>query len=121
MTTIRLVGLALALASAFGAAQAQDGLSRDQVRAETHAAQLAGEIPHGDLDATARHPQGDVLPAADGVSTLTRAQVRAETLQAIRDGDIPMSETGMTPAQQFPQRYAAARVRDGEPRYAMAN
>jgi hypothetical protein len=121
MTTVRLLGLTLALAGAFGAAQAQDGLSRGQVVAETRAAQLAGEIAHGDLDATASHPQGDVHPATDGASKLTRAQVRAETLQAIRDGDIPMSETGVTPAQQFPQRYAAARVRDGEPRYATAN
>ena len=121
MTTARLLGLTLALASAFGAAHAQDGLSRDQVVADTHAARLAGEISHGDLDATARRPQGDVHPATDGTSTLTRAQVRAETLQAIRDGDIPMSETGVTPAQQFPQQYAAARVRDGEPRYAKAN
>lgn len=119
MNTARLLGLTFVLAGAIGGAHAQDRLTRQQVDANTHAALIAGDLPHGDLDVSANHPRGDIHPAEGAASTLTRAQVRAETLQAIRDGDIPRSETGLTPAQQFPQHYAAARVRDGECRYAM--
>jgi hypothetical protein len=118
MNTARILGLSLVLAGAVSAASAQDALTRDQVRAETHAAQIAGDIPHGDLDVSARNPAGDVHPAAGATAMLTRAQVRAETLQAIRDGDIQQGDTGQTLAQLYPQRYAAIRVRDGETRYA---
>jgi len=85
MNRARLIGLSLLLAGAFGAAQAQDGLPGGPAHPETR----------------------------DQDSGLTRAQVRAETLRAIRDGDIPRSETGVTPAEQFPQVYAAVRQRDG--------
>jgi hypothetical protein len=118
MNAARLLALSFVLAGSAGAAFAQEAPTRAQVRAETHAAQLAGEMPHGDLDLSSRIDPARYPHAAQPVG-LTRAQVRAETLQAIRDVDIQAAETGRTLAQMYPQRYAAVRVRDGETAYAM--
>ena len=68
MTKHRLVALSLAALTAFGAsavmAQEEDApLTRAQVLAELHAAQAAGEVPHGDLDISAHNGGADDSPA----------------------------------------------------------
>ena len=97
MKTRRLLALSLILAGAFGAAHADDGPTRDQVRAETLAAARAGQIPHGDLDQRA-------APAAAGTPE-TRAQVRAELAQAIAAGSLEVDEIGRTQRELEPGRY----------------
>jgi hypothetical protein len=106
MNTPRLLGFTFALASLVaGTAHAQDGLTRGQVAAETHAAQRAGAIPHGDLDVSSLSPSGDTHPAQSTPITLTRAQVKAELVAAIAAGQVPTGETGQTPADVNPSRY----------------
>jgi hypothetical protein len=69
MTNRHLLTLSLALLAAFGAsaamAQEEEGtpLTRAQVLAELHAAQAAGEVPHGDLDISAHNGGADDSPA----------------------------------------------------------
>ena len=68
MTQHRLLTLSLAAltACAASAAMAQEDappLTRAQVIAELHAAQAAGEVPHGDLDISARNGGADDSPA----------------------------------------------------------
>jgi Domain of unknown function (DUF4148) len=68
MTNRRLLNLSFAALAAFGAsaAMAQDEgppLTRAQVLAELHAAQAAGEVPHGDLDISAHNGGADDSPA----------------------------------------------------------
>ncbi len=109
MNSSRILGLTFALASLVaGAAHAQGGLTRAQVVAETQAAQKAGAIPHGDLDFSSLAPSGDIHPAQSAASTLTRAQVKAEYLAAVAAGELPVGETGQTPADVNPSRYAHA-------------
>lgn len=110
MNKTKILGLALAMASFTGAALAQDGLTRDQVVAETRAAQKAGAIPHGDLDNSSLNPSGDIHPAQSAVSTLTRAQVKAELAQAVAAGAVAFGETGLTAAEVNPSRYPTASV-----------
>ena len=50
--------------------------------------------------------------AARAQNAPTREQVHRELAIAERNGDIPFGETGVTPAQLNPSRYAAARERD---------
>jgi hypothetical protein len=64
MDRTQSLGLSLLLATVVSGAWAEDSLTRTDVIAETHAAQLAGNIPHGDLDITAAkgpdvHPPWD--------------------------------------------------------------
>jgi hypothetical protein len=109
MNTTRIFGLTFAIASLFaGVANAQDGLTRAQVAAETRAAQKAGAIPHGDLDVSSLNPSGDIHPAEHAASTLTRAQVKAEYAQAVADGSLEVGDTGQTAAQINPSRYPHA-------------
>ena len=68
MTNRHLLTLSLALLAAFGASAAmaqEEGtpLTRAQVLAELHAAQAAGEVPHGDLDISAHNGGADDSPA----------------------------------------------------------
>ena len=100
MKNQRLLALSLILAGAFGAAHADAGLTREQVRAETLAAARAGQIPHGDLDQR-------VEPAAAGAPQ-TRAQVRAELAQAIASGALEVDELGRTQREIEPGRYPKA-------------
>jgi hypothetical protein len=54
------------------------GLSRDQVRAELAQAQVADELPNGEVG----------IKVAVGESSKTRAQVREETLRAQASGSM---------------------------------
>ncbi len=68
MTNRQLLNLSLAVLAAFGAsaAMAQEEeapMTRAQVIAELHAAQAAGEVPHGDLDISAHNGGADDSPA----------------------------------------------------------
>ena len=105
MTTARILALTFVLASAVGAASAQTMPQCDQALADTHAAQLAGDIPHGDLDISAHNPGGDIHPAAGASVTLTRAQVKAELAAAITAGVVQVGEEGRTLAELEPARY----------------
>ena len=82
MSNQRLLAMSLAVLSALGAtaARAQDDvpLTRAQVIAELRAAQAAGEVPHGDLDISARNGGPDDSPARTVASTDTRAHVKAD-------------------------------------------
>ena len=112
MCIVRHLSISLALASAVTGALADEGLTRAQVRAETLAAQRAGEIPQGDLDIKPAVARPDLYPTKAPVVGETRAQVRRELAQAKRLGDIQQGEEGRTLAELFPQRYAAARIAD---------
>ena len=100
MNKQRLLTLSLILAGAFGAAHA-DGLTREQVRAETLAAARAGQIPHGDLDQRAAEPAAAGTP-------MSVAQVRAELAQAVAAGSLEVGETGRTQREIEPGRYPQA-------------
>ena len=83
MSNQRLLAMSLAVLSALGAtaARAQDDappLTRAQVVAELRAAQAAGEVPHGDLDISARNGGPDDSPARAVASIDTRARVKAD-------------------------------------------
>jgi len=125
----RLLALSFALFSALGATAAQaqdsDSLTRAQVVTELRAAQATGDVPHGDLDISARNggPDDNAARVVASARTpargdpqslagagLTRAQVIAELHAAERLGEMPFGDTGRTMAEQFPQLYAAARA-----------
>ena len=80
----RLFAIATVLAAAAAAAPAAlaqtDGapVSREQVKQETRAANMAGQIPTGELTA----------PVAPMLSTKTREERKAETLAASRRGEL---------------------------------
>ena len=82
MTHKRLLTLSLAAFAALSAnaamAQEDAPLTRAQVIAELHAAQAAGEVPHGDLDISARNGGPDDSPARAVASADTRAHVKAD-------------------------------------------
>jgi hypothetical protein len=107
MDRTQSLGLSLLLATVVSGAWAEDSLTRTDVIAETHAAQLAGNIPHGDLDITAAKGP-DVHPAMGSNSIATRAQVKAELAQAIVAGDMTIGDEGRTLAEITPARYPAA-------------
>jgi len=81
MTNQRLLSLSLAACAAFfaSAAMAQEDapLTRAQVIAELHAAQAAGEVPHGNLDISARNGGPDDSPARPPLSAPNHAKVAA--------------------------------------------
>ena len=126
--SLSLILLATATAASVAGAQevstTQDvPLTREQVLAELHAAQAAGLVPHGDLDITAHNGGPDDAPARTAISTATRAQVKAELLQAIKTGSITVGDDSRTLAEEFPERYAAARAeetREQQARHATA-
>ena len=62
-------------------AQEDAPLTRAQVIAELHAAQAAGEVPHGDLDISARNGGADDSPARPPLSTVKHAKVAADLHQ----------------------------------------
>jgi hypothetical protein len=107
-TTITIAALALAL-SASAAAVAQDGLSREQVRAEVLAARAAGTLSSGGegYQATTFTP-----------SVRTRAAVKAELAAARAAGTIaegeaypgPLPAAEGTPRAAVRAELAAARV-----------
>jgi hypothetical protein len=109
MSNRRLLTLSLAVVSAFGgtAAHAQEGapLTRAQVIAELRAALAAGEVPHGDLDISARNGGPDDSPARMAASTDTRAHVAADLRQAEKAGDVRVGDSSRTLAEIDPARY----------------
>ncbi len=77
MANRHLLNLSLAALAVFGAsaAMAQDDgppLTREQVLAELHAAQAAGEVPHGDLDISAHNGGADDSPARPPLRVVPR-------------------------------------------------
>ena len=108
MKAIHLLASTLLLATAASGAWADDApLTRDQVKAELHAAQLAGEIPSGDLDITRAQLLAGRSPTQLAVvSTLTREQVKDELRQAEAAGDVEVGDTGRTAAEIDPGRYS---------------
>jgi len=85
MTNRRLLSLSLAACAAFcaSAAMAQEDapLTRAQVIAELHAAEAAGEVPHGDLDISARNGGPDDSPARQPLRAPRHAKVAADMRQ----------------------------------------
>ena len=89
-------------------------VSRDEVKAELHQAEKAGDLKVvGELSGA---PAAVPLQPS---TTLTRAQVREELRQAQREGDVQFGELGRTEAEINPQRYAA--VKASQRRTAVAN
>jgi hypothetical protein len=81
-----------------GAAMADDGLTREQVRNETIAARAAGELDINEATLS------NVYPAT---STLTRAQVKAETLAAAAAGKLQHNELYDSGTFMIPQNKEA--------------
>ncbi len=85
MTHKRLLTLSLAAFAALSAnaamAQEDAPLTRAQVIAELHAAQAAGEVPHGDLDISARNGGADDSPARAPLSVSKHAKVATDAHQ----------------------------------------
>jgi hypothetical protein len=108
--------VSLASLFAVSAAQADDGKTREQVRAELVAAQQAGEIQYGNTGMTerevfpARHDATQAPAAVKPVYTsenqgLTRAQVRAELIAAQKAGEVQYGNIGATARELFPDRF----------------
>ncbi len=105
MCIVRHLSISLALATAVTGALADEGLTRAQVRAETLAAQRAGEIPRGDLDIKPAVARPDLYPPKAPVVGETRAQVRADLAHAVASGDVLVGDSGQTLREIDPQRY----------------
>jgi ribosomal protein L30E len=86
--TLRAAALAL-LATTFGAcAHAQEGKTRQQVRAELAEALRTGDIVSGEGGLTLRQQFPAQYPQAPAQMGKSREQVRAELAQAMRSGDM---------------------------------
>ena len=109
MNSKRLLGLSLLLATAMSAVGAQ-GLTRDEVAADTRAAQAAGAIPHGDLDISSANRGADIHPALSASAGLTRAAVKAELAQAVAAGQVTVGDDDRTLAQINPSHYPQAQA-----------
>ncbi len=113
-TTISLVLLA-ALGTT---AQAQSGMTREQVKAELAEAIRTGDVlAPGDsgMKLNELYPQRYAHPAAG--PTVTRAQVKAELAEAIRTGDmLAQGDSGLKLNEEFPQRYPAVVAPPGKTR-----
>jgi len=104
---------------AYPQASKAQGLTREQVLAELKRAQRDGDIEVGDSGLTLAQLYPQEYPHPNAATALTREQVKAELARAIRDGDLPPTgDSEQTLAQQFPDVYAAARLRDGESKFA---
>ena len=108
MNKQRLLTLSLILAGAFGAAHADDGLTREQVRAELAQAVASGSLEVGETGRTQREIEPGRYPQAPVVAGLTRGDVRRELTAAIRQGQLPQGDLDRTQADIAPQRYAAS-------------
>jgi Domain of unknown function (DUF4148) len=118
MKATHLLGITLVLATTVSGAWADDEqpLTREQVKAELHAAQLAGEIPHGDLDITRAQLLAGRSPTQLAASTLTREQVKEELRKAQAAGNVEVGDTGRTEAEIDPARYSQHPVLAGKTR-----
>jgi hypothetical protein len=101
-----LVGLAIVAASTVAnTAWAQQGLTREQVRAELFRAQHDGLIPFGDLGTRPIDIHPELYPRQDTGTPKTRAEVQAELKSAIAAGDVMVGDSGRTEAEIDPGRY----------------
>lgn len=113
--SMMVIGLA---AAATGIAHADDGLTRDQVKAELAAAQRNGDISRGDEGLTPRQqdPQRYGAQGADANSMTTppadasgapvsRGEVSGEYAQARRNGDVSFGQQGLTMRERYPELY----------------
>lgn len=105
---LNFLAAVLAIASLTGvAAQANPGLTREQVQAEYFAALRAGDIPVYDNDRRPRDLNPSAYPQRATPAGKTRAEVQAELAEAIRMGDIPVHENGRTARELNPSAYPA--------------
>jgi len=101
-----LLSLIVAAASGIACnARAQDGLTREQVRAEYLQAQHDGLIPFGELGTRPIDIHPELYPRQQVSTPKTRAEVKAELKIAIADGDFSVGDSGLTAAEIDPRRY----------------
>lgn len=87
------------------------GLTREQVKAELAEAVRNGDMIVGEQGRTEYERAPHRFPARVVVVGKTRDQVMAELAEAIRLGDAPLTgDNGLTPAELYPQRFAAVRA-----------
>jgi Domain of unknown function (DUF4148) len=111
------LGIAVLLLTAFSAVDAQEGKTRDQVRAELAAAQRDGDLlAPGDSGLTLRELNPSRYPARQAASVKNRAQVVAELQEARRNGDIVVGDTGLTQYEINPRNFPARAVAQGKTR-----
>ncbi len=85
--------------------------TREEVKAELAEAIRTGDIISGEKGLSSYEQAPHRYPARPTTVGKTREEVKAELAEAIRLGDAPLhGEDGMTPAERYPQRYAAVRA-----------
>ena len=117
MSFFRIASAALFVATFTGAVHAEQGKTREQVRAELAAAQRNGDVlASGDSGLTLRELNPGRYPAQQAAPSKTRAQVVAELQEARRAGDIPVGDTGLTAYDINPGNFPARWVAQGKTR-----
>ena len=105
MNTRRNTFAVALLALVAGTAFAQEGKTREQVRAEFEQARRSGELlVTGELGLR----ENQLYPArypAQAAAGKSREQVRAEFVQAQREGDLIAGESSLALNEQYPARY----------------
>ena len=105
MNTRRNTFAVALLALVAGTAFAQEGKSREQVRAEFEQARRNGDLlVTGEIG----QPENQLHPArypAQAAASKSREEVRAELAQAQREGDVIAGESGLALNQLYPARY----------------
>lgn len=114
MTRTQLSAIAIALSTMFAgqamAADANAGLTRDQVKAELAEAIRTGNIVTGESSARLNEQFPQLYPEQQVHSSVTRAQVKAELAEAVRTGNIIEGESSAKLNEKFPQQYAQQNV-----------
>ncbi len=79
-------------------AQTAAPATREEVKADTAAAQRDGKIPQGEGGVTKDNPKGGALPTGPNKmkGEKSRDQVKAETKAAMVEGKVPTGEAGVT-------------------------
>ena len=79
-------------------AQTAAPATREEVKADTAAAQRDGKIPQGEAGVTKENPKGGALPTGPNKmkGEKSRDQVKAETKAAMVEGKVPTGEAGVT-------------------------
>jgi hypothetical protein len=118
MKIIPLFGAVLLLALPCRVAWSQTGESRAQVKAETRAAEVKGEIPINDEGLAPNEVNPGRYPKKPAASAVTRAEVKKETQEARKAGDIPFGDVGLTPREvnqkHHPSKQADSKLTRGE-------